>query len=226
MESPTETPGTLLVLQLKSFVGFKTQDEYLLAMKEDLADWFTCLYKLEIGVENFFDVLDTGVRLCEHANKVRNFAQERRKLGLLEQMQSNFVRGIQIPEYEVQYRSEVRPQTFHARDNISNFIKWTKDAGIPEVLSFETDDLVLRKNEKNVVLCLLEIARIGAKLGMLAPTIVQMEEEIDAEIAGDPPPQIITCDVKSLDEMVRASIVTFLLWFIFPHCEFSGQSNN
>ncbi|XP_071179887.1 serine-rich adhesin for platelets-like isoform X1 [Mytilus edulis] len=203
MESPTETPGTLLVLQLKSFVGFKTQDEYLLAMKEDLADWFTCLYKLEIGVENFFDVLDTGVRLCEHANKVRNFAQERRKLGLLEQMQSNFVRGIQIPEYEVQYRSEVRPQTFHARDNISNFIKWTKDAGIPEVLSFETDDLVLRKNEKNVVLCLLEIARIGAKLGMLAPTIVQMEEEIDAEIAGDPPPQIITCDVKSLDEMVK-----------------------
>ncbi|XP_052074707.1 mucin-5AC-like [Mytilus californianus] len=205
MESPTssEAPGTLLVLQLKSFVGFKSQDEYLFAMKEDLADWFTCLYKLEIGVENFFDVLDTGVRLCEHANKVRNFAQERRKLGLLEEMQSNFVRGIQIPEYEVQYRSEVRPQTFHARDNISNFIKWTKDAGIPEVLSFETDDLVLRKNEKNVVLCLLEIARIGAKLGMLAPTIVQMEEEIDAEIAGDPPPQIITCDVKSLDEMVK-----------------------
>jgi hypothetical protein len=35
-------------------------------------------------------------------------------------------------------------------------------------------------NEKNVVLCLLEIARIGAKLGMLAPTIVQMEEEITA----------------------------------------------
>lgn len=205
MESPTtpESPGTLLVLQLKPFVTFKSQDEYLYAMKEDIAEWFTCLYKIEIGVDNFFDVLDTGVRLCKHANNVRNFAHERRQLGLLDKMQSNFVRGIKIPQYEVQFREEVRPQTFQARDNISNFIKWTKDAGIPEVLSFETDDLVLRKNEKNVVLCLLEIARIGAKLGMLAPTIVQMEEEIDAEIAGDPPPQIITCDVKSLDEMVK-----------------------
>lgn len=204
MERPTtpESPGTLLVLQLKPLVGFKSQDEYLYAMKEDLAEWFTCLYKMDIGVDNFFDMLDTGVKLCEHANNVRKFAHERRKLGLLDAMQSNFVRGIQIPDYVVQYREEVR-QPFQARDNISNFIKWTKDAGIPEVLSFETDDLVLRKNEKNVVLCLLEIARIGAKLGMLAPTIVQMEEEIDAEIAGDPPPQIITCDVKSLDEMVK-----------------------
>ena len=153
MESPTtpESPGTLLVLQLKPFVAFKSQDEYLYAMKEDLAEWFTCLYKIEIGVDNFFDVIDTGVRLCKHANNVRNFAHERRQLGLLDKMQSNFVRGIKIPQYEVQFREEVRPQTFQARDNISNFIKWTKDAGIPEVLSFETDDLVLRKNEKNVV---------------------------------------------------------------------------
>lgn len=217
MESPTtpENPGTLLVLQLKPFTDFKSQDEYLLAMKEDLAEWFNCLYKTEVGVENFFEFLDTGVKLCEHANNVRNYAHERRKLGLLIKMQSNFVRGIKIPEYEVQYREGVKAQTFQARDNISNFIRWTKDAGIPDVLSFETDDLVLRKNEKNVVLCLLEIARIGAKLGMLAPTLVQMEEEIDAEIAGDPPPQIITCDIKSLDEMV--SVLAFVcLCFVLP----------
>ena len=41
---------------------------------------------------------------------------------------------------------------------------------------------------------------------MLAPKLIQLEEEIDAEIAGEeplePPAQRITCDLMSLDEMV------------------------
>lgn len=107
----------------------------------------------------------------------------------------------------------------------------------------------MRKNEKHVILCLLEVARIGAKLGMPAPMLVRMERQIDREIAADnkamgisstgtdtdkmshsisvgteadlydsdsededlaeepllvygPQPQIITNDLKSLDEMV------------------------
>ncbi|KAL5016321.1 hypothetical protein ScPMuIL_005910 [Solemya velum] len=205
MEPSPETSGggTLLVLQLKPFNTFKTKDEYIYAMKEDLAEWFKCLYKIDIGAENFFDVLDTGVLLCEHCREVRKTAMETKRMGILSEIKSNFVRDIQVPIYEVSFRVDVKPQTFPARDNISNFIKWTRDLGIPDVLQFETDDLVLRKNEKSVVLCLLEIARIGAKLGMLAPTIVQMEEEIDAELAGEPPPQIKTCDLKSLDELVQ-----------------------
>ena len=100
-------------------------------------------------------------------------------------------------------RSDVKPGTFQARDNVSNFISWCRNLGIPDVLRFETDDLVLRKNEKSVILCLLELARVGAKLGMLAPTIVRMEQEIDEELeSGEPPPQIKTCDMKSLDELV------------------------
>jgi len=70
----------------------------------------------------------------------------------------------------------------------------------------------------------LQVARKGAKYGMLAPILVQMEREIDREIAADrgevaddssddeddinirgkmgPIPQIVTNDLKSLDEMV------------------------
>lgn len=107
----------------------------------------------------------------------------------------------------------------------------------------------MRKNEKHVILCLLEVARIGARFGMEAPMLVQMERQIDREIAADnkamgisigtetdkmshsigtegniydsdsedednvaeepllvygPQPQIITNDLKSLDEMVSA----------------------
>lgn len=63
--------GALLFLEPKSLRSFTTNDEYLLAMKEDLADWFSSLYQnYDITAENFFHVLETGVLLCKHANKV------------------------------------------------------------------------------------------------------------------------------------------------------------
>ncbi|XP_046363571.2 mucin-5AC-like [Haliotis rufescens] len=194
--------GTLLVLQPKSLRGFTTSDDYLFAMKEDLAEWFQALYKIDINAENFFEELETGVLLCRHANEVVQHYRLSREHGGVVQMKSYFVRD--VPEAGVQYRNNVKPGTFMSRDNISNFLTWCVHLGIPDVVRFETEDLVMRKNEKSVVLCLLEVARVGAKLGMLAPTLVQMEEEIDEEIAtGEPPPQIITCDLKSLDELVR-----------------------
>ena len=138
-----------------------------------------------------------------------------------------------------------------ARDNVANFIVWCRLLGIYECLLFETDDLVLRKNDKSFILCLLEVARRGAAFGMPAPLLVQFEQEIDREMALDddaeaaagragaadsnegggesagqgegeeeeeeeeeeelieygPQPQIVTNDLRSLDEMVRPSFV-------------------
>ncbi len=48
---------------------------------------------------------------------------------------------------------------------------------------FETEDLILCKNEKNFILCLLEVARFGSKFGIQVPTIIRLEQEIEAEIA-------------------------------------------
>jgi hypothetical protein len=124
---------------------------------------------------------------------------------------------------EVYYLPAAKPGTFFARDNVSNFISWCRRGlCVLECLLFETDDLILRKNEKHVILCLLEVARRGAKFGMLAPMLVQLEREIDREIAaeqrGDSPedsdeeeqfgpmPQVITNDLKSLDEMVSSTV--------------------
>lgn len=65
---------------------------------------------------------------------------------------------------DVKYFTTAKPGTFFARDNVSNFIKWCRHSiEIIECLLFETDDLILRKNEKNFILCLLEVARQGAK---------------------------------------------------------------
>ncbi|XP_054166376.1 GAS2-like protein pickled eggs [Oppia nitens] len=197
-----------MLLEPRPFRPFKTCGEYLYAMKEDLAEWLNTLYELDIDVDNFMKQLETGVVLCRHANHVLKKAREFEANG-------SQCLDITIPKKDVIYRDGVNPGTFRARDNVSNFISWCRLLNIHECLLFETDDLVLRKNEKSFILCLLEVARRGSKIGILAPTLIQLEEEIDRELAEDSAdknndknddnlikPQIITNDLKSLHERV------------------------
>ncbi|XP_077164152.1 GAS2-like protein 1 [Paroedura picta] len=218
----------------KSIRPFRSSEEYLYAMKEDLAEWLNTLYDLDIQVENFMDALETGYDLCQHANNVNRIALE------FLQLHPEAAARMKIPQKEVIFQAKnVVPGSFIARDNISNFIQWCRqELGIQDVLMFETNDLVLKKNEKNFVLCLLEVARKGSKFGMLAPMLIQMEEEIEEEMrdqvtygeleteqtSEDLGPQspvypsrtqrITLCDLKNLDELVRE---------ILGHCTCPSQ---
>merc|ERR1712228_122422 len=90
---------------------------------------------------------------------------------------------IMLGEYKRKPPSFQVPEAWFARDNVYNFIKFCRLLQVMEVVMFETEDLVSQKNEKHVVLTLLEVARRGAKIGMLAPMLVQFEQEIDQELA-------------------------------------------
>ncbi|XP_077509271.1 uncharacterized protein LOC144120580 isoform X1 [Amblyomma americanum] len=184
-------------LEIRPLRPFKSSEEYLWAMKEDLAEWMNTLYGLKLTPETFLDSLDDGTILCRHANKVLEAARSEGRLA-----------SLKLPDRDVVYRSDVQRGTFQARDNVSNFIAFCRALNIKECLLFETEDLVMRKNERSFILCLLEVARRGARLGMLAPLLVQFEQEIDAELEQcdsdeEPPPprpQIITNDLRSLHE--------------------------
>ncbi|CAF3729112.1 unnamed protein product [Rotaria sp. Silwood1] len=168
-------------LEMKSLQPYSTTDEYLYAMKEDLADWLANMYPewCPITADNFIESLENGVLLCQHANNVNAAA---RKILPSSSILTN-----------CKYRSNVRPQSFNARDNVSQFIKWARYiACVREVLMFESDDLILRKNEKNFILCLLEIARFGAKFGVSVPAIIKLEEEIEREIQRDKQKEILS----------------------------------
>ncbi|XP_069766627.1 GAS2-like protein 2A isoform X2 [Narcine bancroftii] len=183
---------------------FKSSEEYVVAMKEDLAEWLNQLYGLDTGLEQLMRDLETGGLLCFHANHISRLAHHSSHLKV----------PIALPQAGVSYAAAAQPGTFQARVNVSNFIQWCrKELQIQDVLMFETEDLVLRKNEKNVVLCLLEVARRASKLGMLAPVLIQMEEEIEEEIREEmdlpaatvspkPKSQKQLCDFKNLDEMI------------------------
>ncbi|XP_011687135.1 PREDICTED: GAS2-like protein 2 [Wasmannia auropunctata] len=223
-----------VLLEGRSYRPFKSSEEYLIAMKEDLAEWLNALYpELRINLDNFMDRLDTGVALCKHANNVRKYAtdyvarRQARKMPMTRSITSLALPMSQVGD--VPYLPNAKAGTFFARDNVSNFIDWCRNSlGIIECLLFETEDLIMRKNERHVILCLLEVARRGAKFGMLAPLLVQMERQIDREIAAEnkaangagneesddeyeeepcliygPQPQIVTNDLKTLHELVR-----------------------
>ncbi|XP_050762831.1 GAS2-like protein 1 [Gymnogyps californianus] len=205
----------------KSIRPFRSSEEYLEAMKEDLAEWFNTLYDLDIQVDTFLESLETGCHLCRHANNVNRTALD------FQQRHPEVAARMRVPQNEVVFQAKnVVPGSFIARDNVSNFIQWCRqDLGIQDVLMFETNDLVLKKNEKNFVLCLLEVARRGSKFGMLAPMLIQMEEEIEEEMrdqmaygvlgtrqeSRDPQAPaypsrarpITLCDLRNLDELVR-----------------------
>ncbi|XP_043859265.1 GAS2-like protein 1 isoform X2 [Dromiciops gliroides] len=215
----------------KSIRPFRSSEEYLEAMKEDLAEWLNALYGLAVpgGGGGFLEALESGVVLCRHANNVNGIARD------FAGSHPQAAGRLRLPSREVVFQAHgVAPGSFLARDNVSNFIAWCRgELGIPEVLMFETEDLVLRKNEKNFVLCLLEVARRGSKFGVLAPMLIQLEEEIEEELrdqaresgpptagegdgdrrASDPAPgtgaypsrgpRMTLCDFRNLDELVR-----------------------
>ncbi|XP_026860043.2 GAS2-like protein 2 [Electrophorus electricus] len=191
----------------QSIRPFGSSEEYLYAMKEDLAEWLNDLYGVGLDVDNIMDVLGTGVLLCAHANNVTRVAEDfvGKHTGATQ---------VRVPASGVTFVSSAQPATFLARDNVSNFINWCRNQmNIKDVLMFETDDLVLRKNEKNFVLCLLEVARRASRFGMAAPVLIQLEREIDDEMreetdldAREPAqlaPQRRLLNTQNLDEMVQ-----------------------
>lgn len=62
-----EQPGIMsILLEARPYRPFKSSEEYLIAMKEDLAEWLNALYpELRMNPDNFMDRLDTGVAICK-----------------------------------------------------------------------------------------------------------------------------------------------------------------
>ncbi|KAI5765801.1 GAS2L2 [Gulo gulo luscus] len=197
---------------VRSIRPFKSSEQYLEAMMEDLAEWLRDLYGLDIDASNFLQVLETGLVLCRHANAITEAA-----LAFLAEAPARAPR-IPLPRAGVSCNEAAQPGTFQARDNVSNFIQWCrKEMSIQEVVMFETEDLVLRKNVKNVVLCLLELGRRAWRFGVAAPTLVRLEEEIDEELRQElalpppdpPPPEPPArqpCHFRHLDQLVRSLV--------------------
>jgi hypothetical protein len=69
LDMSAEEQLSLQLVEKRQLRSFSRADEYLYAMKEDLAEWLNMLYPaIAIDAENFMDILQTG----EHLLKVGN----------------------------------------------------------------------------------------------------------------------------------------------------------
>lgn len=112
--------GTQGAAGMRSIRPYKTGEEYLYAMKEDLAEWLKELYGLEINVRSFVDVLETGTWLCRHANNITQVARD------FSQKYLSVAQRLLLPTCGTSCNELAQPGTFQARDNVSNFIHWCR----------------------------------------------------------------------------------------------------
>uniref|UniRef100_A0A8C0U7L9 GAS2-like protein 2 n=1 Tax=Cyanistes caeruleus TaxID=156563 RepID=A0A8C0U7L9_CYACU len=109
-------PGT----GARSIRPYQSSEQYLYAMKEDLAEWLKELYDLDIEVGTFLEVLETGAVLCSHANHVTQVAGE------FARACPDVAQHLHLPTAGVACNLTAQPGTFQARDNVSNFIQWCR----------------------------------------------------------------------------------------------------
>eukprot|EP01147_Barroeca_monosierra_P009165 gene9166-1457_t len=146
------------------------------AYREDLAEWFSKLFDENIPDNSFLSSIDDGILLCRLAK-------------IIEAKGSSFTatRGFAVGHDHgsmsrntaLRYNNKARRGTFHARDNVSTFISWARGLGIDKAVLFETSDLVERKNEKNVLYSLMEIARVQDAVD--PPSLIRLERSIDRD---------------------------------------------
>ncbi|KAJ8980897.1 hypothetical protein NQ317_011197 [Molorchus minor] len=173
-----------------------------------------------INRDNFLGELDNGVVLCHLAQIICENA--RRAINS----------GLSVPTVRGKCFEKAMRRSFFSRDNMENFIKFCRSIGVHENLLFESDDLVLHNQPRNVILCLLEVARIATKYGVEPPGLVQLEKEIAEEErnnSGDSglssllswqfqasPPRLDS-DLKMRHSSSASAISSYERWSTGPH---------
>lgn len=143
-------------------------------LKEDVSEWLSRVLKVDVKPDTLLDCLDNGVLVCKLAEIVQKAAEQCAKSGK---------KTPHFPASSPKYNKNAKSQTFLARDNTANFLSWCKEIGVQNSVMFESDGLVLHRQPREVVLCLLDVARVAAEFGIEPPNLIKLENEIDKEIA-------------------------------------------
>ena len=181
---------------LSSKIAEKSEQTFM-PLVEDLAEWLSRVLQVEIKADNFMDYLDNGSLVCQLAQVVQGAAEDCVRAGKWRSPLSQF---------KMKYHKNAKPGTFFARDNAAHFLKWCREIGVQDSVLFESDGLVLQKQPREVVLCLLDVARVAANFGIEPPGLVKLEKEIDEEIAAEEEKKEIK-EVKPTKKEKRSSKV-------------------
>ena len=195
-DSPDYKESGLKKLKSKSWESiarWEKENEFLFALIEDESEWLMHLFPDEtVAAETFFTDIEDGVLLCKLARFCQNYAEEHAAKEK-EKGNSNTPR-VPIFLFHIHSRAKCKRSAvgtfgkFMRRENVELFLKWCRAHRIPEPFLFESNDVVerteehgMRENAREIVLCLMEVARLGVKWGVDPPKLIQLEREIELE---------------------------------------------
>lgn len=157
-----------------------SEEPVLIPLLEDLAIWLSGFLSAEISPDNFIALFEDGVLLCKLASILHQKAldyKERTK------------HSHPLPSYAIRkWYENPKVGSFFCRDNVCKFINWCKQFGVPEICLFESNDIVEHRTVRalrNVLICLLDVGKIGVKHGIEPSELVRMDLEIEQEIQAE-----------------------------------------
>nr|XP_026692319.1 growth arrest-specific protein 2-like [Ciona intestinalis] len=206
----------------------------LLYLLIDVYIYYSIFSDKQFNAENLFETLQTGSLLCQLAAFIHKFAAERNVRPKSAKHRSGegpisaqlALRGhsLPIPEPPL-FRASAQPGSFLARDNASNFIDWCKRLGVDDSCLFKSEGLVLQKQPRNVVLCLLDVARKAARHGIPPPELIKLEDEIDRQEVMRDEQEVMSSISINLNKRAKVLKLDDAVHAVVDGQPFNGQVN-